>query len=247
MKKPTYIIYGNEKSKTKIVLIGGSGDDEHSFHPLVTKLIACFPHFAFVTFSFSNTVNNLDLPLHSQVDDLRFVLRNVTKSSDEQFILIATSQGAYSLAHILSEKHVSTHIQECILLDPADYYTDNTIPISQAHSWSGFETYKPDRLTASMKMKEMVGNSKINVVHFTLRNHDKNGYGSIEQRGVDNPNKFSRLNSDMVRSFYENTPEANRGSYITENTLPHAFMRDGEVVENINKLTNLICSLVQAK
>jgi hypothetical protein len=59
-------------------------------------------------------------------------------------------------------------------------------------------------------------------------------------RGHDNPQMYARLNNEMVRSFYTNTPPKNRGQYIEDATLPHAFMRDGDKQKNMDTILSLL-------
>jgi len=224
----------------ELILVGGSGDTARSFDPLITELHIHLPHIRVVTFSFSGTVRQTDLPLHSQVSDLKQILTQSIQRNNNKVYIAATSQGAYSVAHILKDSTYAPHINKCIFIDPADYYIDENSKTSQARSWSGVMSYLPNKKTVSSLMKEINSNVIIDVIHFTLRNYGKDGYVSPSERGEDNPQKFPRLNSEMVKSFYLNTPEKNRGQYIENNSLPHAFMRDGDIPKNGKILSELI-------
>lgn len=232
------------QDSTTLIIVGGSGDDEHSFDPLKRIMGKCMPKLKVVTFSFTSTKSHSDLPLHTQVNDLNAILDHENAASHKSCVLMATSQGAYSATHVLVNSHYGQLIKQCILVDPADYYSDTKILLSQAHSWSGFEAYEPEKKTISMLMNDIKSDVVVDVIHFALRNYDKNGYGAPSERRVDNPHKFPRLNSNMVESFFRNTPQKNKGHYVVEKTLPHAFMRDGNIDQNCETLSRIIYNLL---
>lgn len=234
----SWTVHGDSTSTRVIILVGGSGDDKHSFNLLVERMAVSLPQYRILTLSFSGVESHNDLPLHTQCDDLATIVDQEMKDPRVSLVLIATSQGAYSTVHILCDLKYASRIKRCILVDPADYSIDVRRLISQARSWSGFEDYIPSRETVSVMMKRIVGNVKVYVIHFVLRNYDKSGYGDPKQRGMDNPQKSPRLNSKMVKSFYINTPERNKGTYCEDKTLPHAFMRDGNIAQNIKTLAD---------
>lgn len=225
---------------TELILVGGSGDDARSFDPLIAELHKVLPHIHVVTFSFLGTITQRDVPLHSQVNDLKQVLTQSIQRNNKKVYIAATSQGAYSTTHTLVDDVLGSYISRCIFIDPADYYIDDTIKTSQVRTWSGVMSYLPNKKTISSLMKEIKSNVIIDVIHFTLRNYGKDGYGNPNERGDDNPHMFPRLNTNMVQSFYLNAPEKNRGQYIENNSLPHAFTRDGDIPKNWKILSELI-------
>jgi len=75
-----------------------------------------------------------------------------------------------------------------------------------------------------------------------LRNHGPNGYEEkdYQKRGQDNPKLFPRLNTKMVKKFYQNLPKKNQGKYIEDHQIPHGIKRDGDLKKNQLNLSNLI-------
>ena len=128
-----------------------------------------------------------------------------------------------------------------IFCDPADYYL-NSEKLVKKGTWSGSEKYQPKVKTVSSLLKKVKGKSKVHVVHFMLRNHGPNGYEEkdFKKRGQDNPKLFPRLNTQMVKKFYQNLPKKNQGKYIEDHQIPHGINRDGDKEKNQLNLSKLI-------
>lgn len=239
MSIPTRI-FGESSSSNVILFVGGSGDSKDSFTSLIEYLIPLFPQHKFITFSFQREKEHSDLFLSQQIIDLREVLNTLIEKATPYITLIVTSDGAYSTSHVIIDKRFSQYIKSVIFLDPADYYLDTQVPVKGEQTWTGFQTYSPSKPTTSFLMGTILSDVKIHVVNFTIRNYDKDGYAAIEKRGEDNEKKYSRLNNDMVQSFYTRAPKKNKGLYIEDNTLPHAFMRDGNIQKNCKRITEIL-------
>lgn len=228
------------KDKKVFVIVGGFGDDRNYFANLIKQLQSKF-RSDFVTFSFRGVEEKKALGLNQQARDLEEVVKHVSKKY-EDLMLICTSDGQFSTSKLLATKHAKL-VSSAIYLDPADYYLEQGDRSPWEFIWSGYQKYKPAKKTSSDLLKEIKSDTKIHVVNFTIRNYGKNGYAPENERGKDNPKLFARLSNDMVKAFYVNTPENNKGKYIEDNTSPHAFMRDGNVKQNIKKIADLISKL----
>jgi pimeloyl-ACP methyl ester carboxylesterase len=234
---------GAQHPDTICIFVGGSGDNKDSFDAVISRISLALPSLRFVTFSFRGVEEQHDLPLQQQVDDLQEVVNTIAVTNhNSAIVIVATSMGAYSTAHLLALER-QLPITRCILVDPADYTIDKERPVTASRSWSGADTYSPPSPTASMKMKEIHGNVQVDVIHFTLKNYTANGYVPKSVRGVDNEGAVPRLNSNMVRSFFNNTPQRNRGIYMENQALPHAFMRDGDREKNVDTLAQILIQL----
>ncbi|MCX6731976.1 MAG: hypothetical protein NTV98_00355 [Candidatus Roizmanbacteria bacterium] len=233
-------IFGNVNSSSVILFVGGSGDSKDSFTPLITQLVLAFPQYKFITFSFRGVEDNKDLLLSHQIDDLEWVLKTIIKTAESKITLVVTSNGAFCTAHVLTDSQFNQYIENTIFLDPADHYLDTQATVKEARTWTGFQSYLPSKPTSSILLQKISSSVIINVVNFTIRNYGEEGYGVVDERGIDNEKKHSRLNNDMVKSFYLNTPNKNRGLYIEDHTLPHAFMRDGDITKNIERIIQIL-------
>lgn len=230
--------FGDTTSSSCILIVGGSGDSKDSYDELIHRLTPLVPQQAIVTFSFGGVEEKIDMPLHQQIQDLKDVmgaLKNMVSVS-----IVATSNGAFSVAYLLGDPEWGKVIRSVVLLDPADHYCDTQETVKSSHTWTGVEKYEPTKKTTSMLMGEITSDAAVHVVNFTLRNYGKDGYVNKELRGVDDPHKYARLNNDMVASFYSNMPEKNKGNYIEDNTIPHAFMRDGDKEKNMTTIIALL-------
>ncbi|NTU46838.1 hypothetical protein HGA88_04400 [Candidatus Roizmanbacteria bacterium] len=236
--------YETSHYKDILIIVGGSGDTKDSFHDFISVLSKKLFGFSYVTFSYRGVETNREFPLVQQVHDLEQVVEWIKKNHNLPLTLVCTSMGAFSTAHLLINNTYKEIIARTIFIDPADYSLDAD---DGDGTWSGFENYNPTNPTVSSLMKEIDSHVKVDVINFLLRNHGPHGYAPVEERGSDTPALFARLNNLMVKQFYDNTPLINRGEYIEDTQLPHAFMRDGDVKENIEHLHQLITSLLKYK
>ena len=151
--------------------------------------------------------------------------------------------GAISTMLIAVDKSFNKYLRKIIFLDPADYSLIRDK--EEIKTWSGADKFEPKQAVLSNKMKKISSNVKIHVVSLLLRNFGKSGYAPVDKRGNDNPELYSRLNNDMVKAFYINMSIKNKGRYIEDKKLPHAFMRDGDVKENERLVSELIYRLLK--
>lgn len=232
--------FGDGTSDSIVLFVGGSGDTKDSYTKLIDQLQVIFPEYKFITFSFKGTEENRDNSLHSHIQDLEDVLDTITKNENPTITIVATSNGAFSTSHLLINGRFNHYIKNIILLDPADYYIETKATVKEARTWTGIQEYKPHGPTTSTLLKEITSDAKVHVINFIIRNYGSEGYVETHKRGIDNEKKYSRLNNEMVKSFYKNTPSNNKGQYIEDNTLPHAFMRDGDINKNIQRIIQII-------
>ena len=66
----------------------------------------------------------------------------------------------------------------------------------------------------------------------------------LEAASKDHEGKCPRLNTKMVKSFYENTPRRNRGVYKEVSGIPHGIFRDGDVEANTEKVAELLKEVI---
>lgn len=224
----------NEKC---LVLIGGVGDPAEIFEPLVAKLVNRLPDHTICTFTLSQKSSRIGL-LNLQSQELQEAIQQLINNQNfKTFDLWCTSMGSYATVQALIDPLYSRYIAHAIFFDPADYYLDDlAMDVEQETTWSGYQDYLPTRPTISTEMSKLQSTASVHVVHLTVRNHSVNGYIESEysDRNIDNPAGFARLNTQMVKSFYNNTPIINRGKYLEIKNLPHAIFRDGDVEHNLN-------------
>lgn len=228
--------YGSDRV---LVLVGGSGDNKEKLAPFVEQLEQLSLALDYVTFTFCGNDTDVEHPIHQQEDELERLLEWV-QPKYKSIVIVCTSAGAFSTSLILAKSNQKYTIERAIYLDPADYPLDSAV----WEGWNGHSEYNPSGPTASTKLAEVQGGVVIDVIYFTIRNFSVDGYVEPGKRGIDHPSLFTRLNGEMVRSFYNNTPERNQGYYLELPNLPHAFLRDGEVVQNIGTLADLIAALL---
>lgn len=238
-----YRYFGNITSTTAIIFVGGFGDNLNTFKPLINQLIPHHNNKLFITFSFPQPKTNNSLDLQSEYL-LKFVDYVVKKYKVTNLILICTSDGAFSTTFCITKGVVREKVSKTIFLDPANYYLAQGKDLSWNFLWPGYKKYTPKYKTLTDLLKTIDTAVKIDVINFTLKNYSSEGYPKPELRGFNNPKLYPRINNSMVKSFYTNTPVKNRGAYKEVNTVPHAFMRDGNVVENIKILTDLLNQLL---
>ena len=229
-------------SKKCLVLIGGSGDNIEKFVPLVDVLRQKIKNFSICTFTFSFE-GRTEYILELQSKELEDVVKQLINNQKfKELYLFCTSMGAYATVRLLAKAIYNNKIRKVIMYDPADYYFNS----QQEHTWSGSQAYSAVKPVVSDKLKLIKGNFRIDVVHLTLRNYGKSGYIEPKyiNRGKDHSDGYPRLNIEMVQSFYNKTPFANRGRYIEESDVPHGLLRDGNIKQNISKVTQRIADLL---
>lgn len=232
--------------KKCLVLVGGSGDTSKGFIPLIELLLSKLPNTSICTFSFTTrctTESILDL----QSRELEDVFQQLI--SDYQYNeinIFTTSMGAYPTIKLLASIRYSNIIKRVIFYDPADYYLSAKFGDSSDVTWSGSQSYTPTKEVVSDKLRDITGITQISVVHLTLKNYGTTGYikDDFVERALDEPNGYPRISSQMVKSIYDKIPLKNKADYIEEPLVPHAFLRDGNVADNIAKVTSSIIKLL---
>ncbi len=245
LNEPLKSLLWNNDSSDTLIIVGGSDDDRFTFKSLAKKLLKNGESSNIITFSFKGTEENISLPLKQQIEDLKTILKWVLKRYQGNITIICTSMGAYSTSHVLVESEFNKRLNSAIFIDPADYYLSKDMKSDGGGTWNGLNKYQPKEITASSLLNNLDSKTKIHVINFTLRNYTKNGYVKKDIRHIDNKAYYQRLNNNMVKSFYNNTPKNNRGEYIEDNTIPHAFNRDGNIENNVISLTKLIQKILK--
>ncbi len=222
-----------------LILIGGVGDPSEIFKPLINKLVSPLPNHTICTFTFSQKSNDVSL-LNLQSKELGEVINQlINRHNFKKLDLWCTSMGSYATAKALLNHDYAHSINHAIFFDPADYYLDDiAMDVEQETTWSGYQDYQPTKPTISTQMTKLASKTIVDVVHLTVRNHGNKGYIETDylRRNIDIPSGFARLNTQMVKSFYKNTPTVNKGKYIEINNLPHAIFRDGDIEYNLNNI-----------
>ena len=227
-----------------VLLVGGDDDDRSVFRNIVSILQNGGVKSDFVTISFRGVESQHMRPLRQQIVDLEEVLSYLVKKRNKSEItIVCTSAGAVSTTYLVTSKKFSKSITKVIYLDPADYYIQD-LNKSKYRTWTGSDKYQPNRKTVISLLEKINSEVKIHVVNFLLRNHGQKGYASRKDRGKDNPKLFARLNNKMVESFYSHIPQKNKGEYVEDRQLPHAFVRDGDIRKNEKRVADLIYKLL---
>lgn len=154
--------------------------------------------------------------------------------------------GAYNTSHILANSSLSKRVVSAIFIDPADYYLNKEDEVDGGGTWSGLDEYKSEDKTASDLHTYTDSDVKVHLINFTLRNYSKDGYVAEDKRNIDDPTCLPRSNDDMVKKFYENTHDKNKGEYVEENTLPHAFLDDGDIEKNVTRVARIIIEIIRS-
>lgn len=230
-----------------LVLIGGVGDPAEIFEPLINKLVSPLPNHTICTFTFSQKSNGMSL-LNLQSKELEEVISQLINHHNfKKLDLWCTSMGSFATVKALLNQDYGHNISHAIFFDPADYYLDDlATDVEQETTWSGYQDYQPTKPTICTQMANLTSMTIVDVVHLTVRNHSIKGYIESEysRRNGDNPVGFTRLNTQMVKSFYKHTPAVNRGKYIEINNLPHAIFRDGDVEQNLQTIVKHLVKTV---
>lgn len=232
----------NNKCEKLIILIDGDGGNRLELRPLAKFLFEGTKDSNIVAVSFEQMETNMQLPSpKTQLFDLKAIISKIIEIIKVNEInLVATSTGAIS-AVLATIEDDGLDIKNVVLLDPADYLLVD-LSSNLGQTWDGNQIYPSDKKTFSLLLKDVRQNVKIHVINFMIKNCIEGKYG--QDRGFHYPEGHSRLNNDMVRSFYTRTPDVNKGIYIEDNKLPHAFLRDGNIKNNLNIIKKYIVDLI---
>lgn len=228
----------NDSNET-IVLIDGSGGNRLKLRPLAEYLNTKFNNKNIVSISFSGTETGVSYPPKTQYNDLKLVLNYLIENKEnKKFDLVCTSMGSISTVLVLNDKDLDKYLANVIMLDPADYSID--MGEKEGKTWTGYEKYDFEADTLSKLMCSINSDAKVHIINFKIRNYSDKGYAPDLERGIDNPKLYSRLNNEMVETFYERTPYQNHGMYIEDDRLPHAFLRDGNIKKNMKTVSGYL-------
>ena len=234
----------NNNNNKVLIIVGGSGDVRNKFNNVAGLLHKRGFNCDIVTFSFRGRETNKEFPAKQQCSDLKELVDYLIKEKyKKQISIVCTSMGALSTTVIAVDKNIDKFFESIVYLDPADYPVISETDI-ESHTWSGIDKFNSDEAVLGNMMKKIKSNVRVHVVNFLIRNFEKSGYAPKNKRGVDSPKLSSRLNNEMVKAFYTNTPAKNRGEYVEDKKLPHAFLRDGSVEENEKHVANLVYRLI---
>jgi hypothetical protein len=240
-KDPLAVNYFDNRAEWLLLLVGGSGDNKNKFNGLIAQLQKKDFKANFITYTPRAVIENSSHPLKQDINDLCEVLHfALTNFEFCEFDLFATSRGAFSTSFALKDPFYAAIIRKVLFFDPADFYLHQAQLEDGGFNWDGPKVYSPNRSTAADQLKQISGPVRVDVLHLTLRNYTKNGYVPEAERGSDHKKGFPRLNTRMVKTFYSNLPETNRGKYLELPGIPHAFMRDGNIEKNIVKVAEQI-------
>lgn len=236
--------YNGDTSDHVLVIVGGSGDDRNQFDSLITLLHEQRPQYNVVTFSFRGVETGNLFPAIQQYYDLKELLDYlITNKSKKNISIVCTSMGAVSTTLVATDTSYDEYLKKIVFVDPADYLEISEIE-AESRTWSGPEIFEPHKAILTDKIKTVTSDVEISAVNLLLRNYGTSGYAPPALRGVDNPELFSRVNDDMVKAFYTNAPDKNKGEYIEDRQIPHAFMRDGNIEKNVKLLAKLIMQII---
>ena len=231
--------YPNKDSNALILFIPGHPGSKREFEGVIKLLLRKIKDWSFITFSFRGFDTGKAYPINRQVSDLNELLEFIVQDvSPAKIALIGTSSGAVSVTSVLSSGKFSELIAKVLYIDPADFYLRDLDKTEEMFIWSGPNAFKPDGEVTADLLAQINSDVSINVVGFTLRNYGRAGYS--DNRIKDDPGLYPRLNQTMVRNFFNKIPKKNKGKYIEVNNIPHAFIRDGNVLENEKNVADLI-------
>ena len=231
-----------------LVLVGGLGDTVEIFQPLVNEMSQLLPDHSICTFDLSPSTQDKRGLLEVQTEELKEVFKDLTdKYHFSQLDIWCTSMGAYATTKLMVDPQFAGRLNHVIFFDPAAYYLTSTFGTpGEEVTWSGHMDYQPREPVVSDMLTKLSSNVKVDVVHLTVRNHSSKGYiySDYGKRGEDTPGEYPRLNTEMVKKFYSNLPDHNKGKYVEVNHLPHGFVRDGDIGDNLKKVAQVTADLL---
>lgn len=234
------LYHKKDKDARTLLFVGGSGDDRSKFKNIAHQLLEKNVFSKVVTISFRGTETQRERPLTNQIDELEEILNYlVEKLTIKTLDVVCTSAGALSTTWAITNPKNKLIFREAVYIDPADYYLAG----NSYKTYSGFQEFNPSKAMASVRLKSLKSEVKVHVINLMIRNYGPTGYPKEEERGIDNPKLYKRLNSNMVEEFWKNLPNKNKGKYIEDRTLPHAFVRDGDIYKNEARVVELITNI----
>lgn len=230
-------LYKSDRSKRLIILIDGSSGNRLTLRPLAQKIYHDIKEINIAAISFEGMESGKFCKPEIQLSNLKKIILMIKDLVHvDEINIVSTSMGSISSVLIAIEKN-SFGVKNIILLDPADYLL-NSDSSGEGETWSGNQNYPKNAKTLSTLLSKVNSDIKIHVVNFLLRNCINDNYGP--DKGEDYLEGHSRLNNDMVKTFYTRTLDINKGQYIEDRRLPHAFLRDGDVNKNLEIIEQYI-------
>jgi len=236
-----YLLWERDPNKV-MIFIEGSGlqTNKERITPLA-EILHDQP-YSFCSFSYNGIEEGLESSVTEKSKDLKALISDLQSNGYDEFILVPTSQGFVTTVKMLLEQDLDIDISRIILLDPADYYTNDSTPFA----WSGRDEFKPNGEVYSEKLKDLSIDCPIDVVYFSTRIWDPTyPEMSYYERGIDKPHGIPRLNKDMVVNIYENIPDDKRGEFIESPSLPHGLFVYGDIEKNMEALRGLFIRLIK--
>jgi len=241
-KEPIPFALQSLSSSNIIIFINGDKDIKDSFYPIINKVKNLTTDYSLACFSFRGRETNSKY-IHKQlILDLEEVLDYIIKQGFTKISLLATSSGFVSTAFILPQEKYSQYIKTVIFLDPADYPL-----IGKKITWSSKHKFKPKGTLVSSQLKNITSNVKIHTIFFALKTWDTklNKIVRAENLNSSNPSHITRMNIKMTKNIYNTIPPINKGKWVEDKILPHAFERDYDVENNQNIIANYVVNLVK--
>lgn len=227
------------RSDSKVlVFVSGDGDQKEEFYPMI-KLFDDLEH-SLACFSFRGRETGAKFTREQQIQDLTEVLDFLLGKGYREFVLVPTSMGFISVASVLADERYTENIKNVIMLDPADYPIDGS-----RGTWWGSHDFEPSSKLYSEYLRDLRGDCRIDVIFFGLRNFDpENRKRLSEEMGIDNPKFKTRLSLDMTKNIFNQVPETNKGEFLIDSRIPHAFSRDGDVDRNRRDIVRYVRKLI---
>jgi hypothetical protein len=243
-QKPIKADFYNVDSDSTLIFVGGDGDGKNKFDPIIKRLFSKGYQSNILTYTYRGLDEGEQTSLNQKTIDLEEVLDFAqNKLGTKTIKLFCTSMGSWATVKVIINKRYNKFITDVFLLDPCDYYQkESAIDTEIAYHWKGYENYKPEGPVLSDHMKGITSDVRVRVVSLIVRNYSRNGYNSDKslERGKTTDGFYPRLNIEMVKAFYAKTPDKNKGGFVELDNLPHAFMRDGDVHDNVQRISKLI-------
>lgn len=236
--------YFGPPSDKCLLVVGGYGDTLETFEPFLTALSKGFNDHQLCAVDLAQDSDSNVLEL--QAEELQNVVSQLNQHPRFTAITIwCTSMGSYSVIKLLIKPTLLNKIIKVILFDPADYLVSATSDTT----WSGYQNFAPTSAVISDHLTAISGHIIIDVVHLTLKNHGPDGYLDQDylRRGHSHTGGYPRLNSKMVKGFWDKIPQQNRGQYLEVDGIPHGFIRDGQIEQNFTQIAHLTNSLLSPK
>jgi hypothetical protein len=231
-----------EISPTKLILfVCGDKEVKDSFYSIIDKVEKLSNESSLACFSFRGRETNKKYSPKQMVFDLEELLEHLISKGYTNINLVATSSGFVSTVFAITNANLSDYIKKVVLLDPADYEFEG-----RKHTWTSYEEYKPESALISSKLRKLASNIKIHTIFFALKAWDTHLKEIVkaDKLNTNNPNHVTRMNIEMTKNIHKEVPEKNRGKWIEDKVLPHAFERDFDVNNSQTIIAQYVVDLI---